>query len=101
MGPPTNERRNDMATKVNGKKNNKEKKNKDVAQEWLDVPLAAWMMDLGSYAIPIASVAELVVTARQLADRQLVDPTVGELAAKKRMVGAADLCARAIEHNAT
>lgn len=86
-----------MGTKKNGKKNNN---NKGVAQKWIDVPLAAWVMDLGAYAIPIASVAELVVTARLLADRQRVDPTVGEQQTKARMTGAADLCARAIEHNA-
>lgn len=86
-----------MATKKNkGLKNN----NMDVALEWLDVPLATWVMDLGAYAIPVASVAELVDLVDQLADRTLVDPTVNELAAKERMMGAATLCARAIEHNA-
>ncbi len=90
-----------MATKKNGTKDNNKNNNLDVAQKWLDVPLATWVMDLGSYVIPTASVAELVDLVDLLADRPVVDPTVNEREAKERMLGAAGLCARAIEHNAS
>ncbi len=91
-----------MATKKNknkGLKKNNGMSNKDVAEKWLDVPLATWVMEIGAYAIPVASLAELVDLVDLLADRPLVDPTVNEREAKERMLGAAAVCARAIEHN--
>ncbi len=92
-----------MATKNNnGRKNeNNGMSSKDVAEKWLDVPLATWVMEIGAYAIPLASVAELVDLVDLLADRPLVGATVYEREAKERMLGAAAVCARAIEHNAS
>lgn len=87
-----------MATKT---MNEKKQTTNESLRKWTKVPLAAWMMDLGMYAIPSATLGEMVVMARALAQRTLVDPTPGEAASRGRMKEAYELCAEALEHNLT